>query len=314
MARPFLIQALFLAATAVLGVSARAYDPDAHVTQSVKPGPGKIAEKIDVVVDLDDTLFRWIREDESIGPGSMVIPEKGTIAGSDGVGYRYRALDGMKEFLISLSQDPNIRISFYSLGERARNESIVAAFGLPKGSVYKVLSLEDSPLAGPDGKRAKDLTEINSDLSKVIMVDDNPALTLPSQRGLVLHIGDKPAHYYLRSDESPSADSKWGRETPTQFVQMRNRLARAWTLLHRVLILARQGESTQNAIAQVNREIQSDPNAVTLYREGAQEFHRINPNYRFSVALPGVPIGCIQDQIRELVQKAGAASMHPSKQ
>ncbi|WP_413587098.1 hypothetical protein [Bdellovibrio sp. HCB274] len=101
-------------------------------------GPAAAAP-IDVVFDIDWTTFY------TVDPKNQNQMDEKAIAVGDKV---YRPTDHLGEMLEKLLQIPDVRISFFSGGDRARNESLLSAFKLPSGRSaldisYKVLSKEN---------------------------------------------------------------------------------------------------------------------------------------------------------------------------
>ncbi|MFL5812753.1 MAG: NIF family HAD-type phosphatase [Bdellovibrionia bacterium] len=265
---------------------------------------------IDVVFDLDDTLIRWVRPDEA--KSGTLIP-----AMSQGKPYLFRVLDGTPEILESLSRQPGVRISFFSMGERSRNETVLSQLKLPSGRTareiaYRVLSLEDATQV--NGESHKDLRLVNPDLERVLIVDDQKNAPIPGQERNVLWLGGKPEHFYESLHDTPGSGATWKPASPEKFVEYRNRLAYARGLIDRVLTeskksgsigvveaLAAQQWSRDSAGLPVFRSgLRSD---LSLYRKGAAEFHAVNSRYGFTTAYTGPERrACLSEAISEFLK------------
>lgn len=263
-----------------------------------------------IVFDLDDTLIRWVRPDETAA--GTLIP-----AMSQGKQYQFRVLDGAPEILESLSQIPGMCISFFSIGERSRNETVLSHMKLPSGRMareiaYRVLSLEDATQVA--GKPHKDLRLVDPDLKRVVIVDDQKNSPIPGQERNVLWLGGKPEHHYESLKDSPGPGAKWKAASSEKFVIYRNRLAYARGLLDRVLTESQKSGSS-NLVESLsalqwaqdsagtpvfNSELWSD---LSLYRKGAAEFHAVNSQYGFTTAYTGTSRrACLSDAIAELLK------------
>ncbi len=103
---------------------------------------------IDIIFDIDWTAFYSVdpKDKNQADKNIIFIQEKA-----------YRPTDHLGEVLEKLSSNPQVRISFFSGGERARNESLLRSFKLPSGKSaydisFKILSKEN-------------LTEVSTDSS-----------------------------------------------------------------------------------------------------------------------------------------------------
>lgn len=257
------------------------------------PGLAFAEGPVDFVFDLDDTLIRYLRGKES--SRTQLIP-----AISEGKPYQYQVLDGAPEILLAAERGG--RVSVFSFGDRARNRAVLSQLRLPDGrtalqliesSGGKVLSLEDATMLA-DGNH-KDLRKVNPDLSRVVMFEDNPRWILPGQNKSVVFIGGKPDH--LPSALAQSAGTE-------AYLRVRNRLAAGWGIFRRSQHLAANQElSLHEALARVQADA-SILGDVRVYREGAREFHELNPRYRFTAALDGISrMGCIRSEITRNLAK-----------
>jgi hypothetical protein len=263
---------------------------------------------VDIVFDLDDTLIRWVRAfpDEHLPPNA-IAPDGGALK------HSYRVLDGATELLQSLANRPNVRISFFSLGPRLRNEAVLKKVILPDGRsawdiAHKVLSDHDATSHGE-----KDLTKINPDLSRVLIVDDKFDSTIGGQRKNVVRISPKVRYFY------ESAGQKWGDEdqspgiTPEQFIKNRNKLAYAEGILSEVFdAVETKHISPLKAATQIQYSHDAHGKSVyrenlisdlRLYRKGAADFHAVNSNYHFTSVYKRDLLATIRCMSLELVGK-----------
>jgi hypothetical protein len=283
----------------------------AALSTHVKAGPTQAP--IDIIFDLDDTLIRWIRPHEL--PSGKVIPEVGTI--ND---YRYRILDGAPEILqhiYELSKTRNIRISFYSMGQRARNLEVLKQLKLPNGMcaydiAYKILSEEDAVDAHDTDGKEKQVSVVNSDLSQVIIVDDTAKSTVPEERLNVLRIKPKVEHFYLHAGETWVNDKGQVQRTAiSEFLQNRNKLPFADGVLTRVL--SQTEKSPLEALTDIQYEKDSEGNLqfrkniyndVSFYREGSRALHQVNPSYKFTAAFENSSIEFVRCMRKALTEPA----------
>jgi hypothetical protein len=257
------------------------------------------ADMVDIVFDLDDTLIRWVRAfpDEHL-PSNAIAPDGGALK------HSYRVLDGATELLQSLANRPNVRISFFSLGPLPRNEAVLKKIILPNGKsawdiAHKVLSDQDATSNGE-----KDLTKINPDLSRVLIVDDKFNSTIVGQRKNVIRISPKVRYFY------ESVDQKWAEEdrsrgiTPEQFIQNRNKLAYAEGILSGMFdAVETKHISPLKAATQIQYSYDTHGKSVyrenlmsdlRLYRKGAADFHAVNPYYHFTTIHTYDPLAMIR--------------------
>lgn len=97
------------------------------------------SEPIDIVFDIDWTTFY------SIDPNDPSQTDKNIISVG---GKYYRATDHLAEVIESLLKHPEVRISFFSGGERSRNEALLSKVALSNGKTlkdvtFRVFSKED---------------------------------------------------------------------------------------------------------------------------------------------------------------------------
>jgi hypothetical protein len=266
-------------------------------------GAGDQSKSIDITFDLDDTLIRWVRPfpDEPLPEGA--IPADG-----NHLKYSYRILDGAPELLQSLADRPNVRISFFSLGPAGRNEEILKKIILPDGRsawdiAHLVLSDED---ATPDGE--KDLSKINPDTSRVLIVEDKSNSTIEAHRANILRISPKLKIFYSSLKEKWAGENTSRGTTPEEFVQQRNKLAFADGVIHETLDRVQAlGISPVEALTQIQYSLDSSGKLayredlktdLKYYRKGASDFHQLNPKYRFTSAYGYIKyIECIKKEL-----------------
>ncbi|XGC80035.1 hypothetical protein ACES2L_11920 [Bdellovibrio bacteriovorus] len=134
------------------------------------------AAPIDIVFDIDWTTFYTVHPDKPNQSDEKVIIIEGKA---------YRPTDHLGEVLEKLSLRPDVRISFFSGGERSRNETLLRAFKLPSGRsaydiAYKVLSKENlatvsqDPTLGFSERHKKSMAGIlpGATAERTILVDD----------------------------------------------------------------------------------------------------------------------------------------------
>lgn len=101
---------------------------------------------IDIVFDIDWTTFYTVHPEERNQSDEKTIVVEGKA---------YRPTDHLGEVLEKLSSNPQVRISFFSGGERSRNVTLLKTFKLPSGKsaydiAYKVLSKENLTTVSED--------------------------------------------------------------------------------------------------------------------------------------------------------------------
>lgn len=171
----------------------------------------------DVVFDIDWTLF---------------YPTK-TLATTDGVQVgeeSYRMADGVLKIISDLHTQGH-RVSLFSGGKKERNAALaqyllqrLQAQGLRDFSFYKVLNFENlTPRPGaPAGAKfserlMKDLSLVNTDLSRVVLVDDMPKFAVLGQERNVFFLGKTYVFYEnfdssLHGEFDPPTKTEWQRE------------------------------------------------------------------------------------------------------
>jgi len=153
-------------------------------------------EIIDIVFDLDWTLISEIEDN---------LQDHGEVLEISG--KKYRMSNWAKEMLTLLADRPNVRISFYSGGDDARNTEILKKTILPGKNVsafdlaYKVLSKDDMEEVSNDTslrfsqRFKKNVGKINKNLGNIILIDDVLNFLLENQQGNLLWLGPTFNHY-----------------------------------------------------------------------------------------------------------------------
>lgn len=135
--------------------------------------PATTSEVRHVVFDIDWTIVSEIKE-------GHIIPSKRVIEVS---GHKYFITEGLEEFIQSILDKKDVKISFYSGGLKVRNVELLSKIKLKDNRslqdiAYKVLSFEDLVVNdAADGaafseRYKKDLSKISNDLDELIMFDD----------------------------------------------------------------------------------------------------------------------------------------------
>jgi hypothetical protein len=187
---------------------------------------------------------------------------------------------------------------------------ILSELKLPDGRsaediAFRILSKDD---LGPDGK--KDLTKVlgpGDRIEDVALLDDHTEFSEPQQTRNLLWVGPKPV-----SHEVNVGDAGARPEAIPEFLQDRNKLARARGLIDRAVAQAISNDTSlsealqpvqwrtgTNRALEYRSELRSD---LDLYRSGLRDFVRVNPNFHFTTALPGLTsINCVGYRLRQLL-------------
>lgn len=178
---------------------------------------------VDVVFDIDLTIVANIPASGKDPLRDPADPRRGTVDiqfVDEGAAKaeRYRVFDGMTDLMEKLKADPRVRVSFFSGGTEARNESLLREIKLPDGTslwdlaqgrVYgrnSMTATGKGPLHRIRDRFKKDLTRINPDLSDVIIVDDIKEFVPESQAGHMLWIGEDfpyPERHHVLTPVTP---------------------------------------------------------------------------------------------------------------
>jgi len=190
-----------------------------------------------VVFDLDWTLVYPLKNTPS-NPGPLEVLVEGKW---------YRIADGAGELLESLSQQPNLQLHFFSGGKKSRNLALLKKIQAPSGKsafelASKILSQDDLTDFDPKAEKfsdrwKKDLRKIDSDLDRVILVDDIENFSLPGQEKQVLWTGKTYNFYdqfssvpkFGREEWDPPNQQEWLRERE-KLKTIREEISRRWDL------------------------------------------------------------------------------------
>lgn len=144
--------------------------------------PANTDEIRHVVFDIDWTIVSEIKEGHKV-PSERVI---------EVAGHKYFVAEGLEDIIQSILDKKDVKISFFSGGERVRNEELLSKIKLKdqrslKDIAYKVLSFEDltvmdAPEGAPFAERyKKDLTKVSRNLDQLIMFDDTYNFSLETK-------------------------------------------------------------------------------------------------------------------------------------
>ena len=172
-----MLRALFLSLILALGL--------------IGPMPAHAAEPIHLVFDIDWTLVYPL-------PERPAKPDAHTV---EALGKWYRFADDSAAIIAEAAANPNLRVSFFSGGEKERNLELLQKLKLPDGRsaldvATKVLSSDDltpassDPNAGFADRWKKDLTKIEPDLDRVVLVDDMADFSVPGQERNMYWLGE----------------------------------------------------------------------------------------------------------------------------
>ncbi|HLD98972.1 MAG TPA: hypothetical protein VJB59_01865 [Bdellovibrionota bacterium] len=250
------------------------------LAQNQQPLLPPVIEPIHVVIDIDRTILDTVEQKTpaELLASATLIPKTGKIFGN-----RYIVLDGAPEMIAAFSGLPDVKVSLFSRGNRARNLAVLEQLKLPDGRsakdvAYRIFSLEDAPLP------KKDLYKVigkNGDIDRVIMIDDHLDYAVSGQHRNLL---------WLPHPEQPRIH--------------RYQLVRATGLVLAVLELAK---STQKPIREIlwnfqwkkdgaerlvyRKELLTDR---SLYEKGMEFLRGVNPQYTIpSVFLDELRQGCL---------------------
>jgi len=187
-------------------------------TASLAAGP-----VYDVVFDVDWSLFY---------PLKAAVNSQSVQVG----GEFYQPADQVIETLIQLHQDGH-RVSIFSGGKMERNGALVRylltqirARGVRDFSFYKVLNFDDLSLRPGASENArfrerymKDLTKINPDLSRVLLVEDMKEFSAPGQEKNLYWLGKTYSYSVDFAGASPT--DPYAAPTLQEWRQERNKIA-----------------------------------------------------------------------------------------
>lgn len=232
--------------------------------------PFSFVAPIHVVLDLDGTLIYSFPSSEKI---KLNVRNP-----SLGVDIPIGFAPGTTEFLMALSNIPEVKISFFSAGERWRNLIIIKHLMAPNlqwrhFGTYRILSKTDL-----DNYECKDLKKItrNIDLSRTIMVDDMDRV-LEYQKGNLLKIypGLAPSTFSNRCRDENVSKSLF---------RIRNNLVRALGLILMALDISKlTGSTIQESIYDLQWDsdgnyLHDSTNTPEVYNLGLSEMKKYNPD------------------------------------
>ncbi len=247
--------------------------------------------QIDIVFDIDWTLVYQV--DESMKNRPRVYSAQGEY---------YRLSDGAEEVIASLSQDPRFRVSFFSGGGHARNKELLKQIKLPLKNktafdvAYKVLSKEDLAIVSRDKslrfseRYKKDLTLVNKDLNKVILVDDLKHFTPSGQEDNVLWVGEtyKYQEFYRKlppSKHNPSSELAWLNE--------RYKMYWVYSAIEEAADLSKKTNSSfKDVLNRVLENKQPQRPRLKIIREAMDAMTRLSDQHNKGLKLPFSTINC----------------------
>ena len=253
---------------------------------------------------MDNTLVRGLWPHDVI-PANAILPDGGALK------YPYRVLDGAAEFLQARVDQPGVRVSIFSRGGAERNEALLKKLILPDGRrAWDVVHFVFSDIDTTSDFK-KDLAKVNSDTSRVLIVEDNPEAIAEGQELNVIRVSPKVPHFFTSPKETWTHDGITSTTTATEFVQSRNKLAFADGVFSQIVDLVNtKGISPRAASALVQFAPDSNGNPVyredlkndlQYYRKGAADFHKVNPKYKFTSAYGYFSyIKCLVEELRRL--------------
>lgn len=196
-----------------------------QLTWAASPPP------IDIVSDIDWTLVSIVSEEMADTPNVFKIENE-----------YYRLSDWGEQFFEALAKEPFVRLSFYSGGSKARNEELLKKIKLPQLNktlydiAYKILNYEDLIKISEDKNLSfsdrfkKDLRLINSDLSQVVLIDDNAGFAMPGQEKNMIWLG-KTYNYYENFQDIKTVD-EYTPPNLSEWFRDRNKLVGAYEKIH----------------------------------------------------------------------------------
>lgn len=151
-------------------------------------------------------------------------------------GKFYRIADGVEELMAEIYQNPHMRFSFFSGGNKSRNTKLLKEIFLPNTNIslyevaHKVLSFKDLKTVSTDTDLAftqrykKDLTLINNDLSSVVLIDDLKEFTPPGQKRNIFWLGKT---YQYSPDFASASYGAYAPKSELAWLHERNKMF--WT-------------------------------------------------------------------------------------
>jgi hypothetical protein len=193
-----------------------------------------LAQTVDIVFDLDWTLVYPLSESSTADPTKVIWAQ----------GKPYRVTDWTSEVLGKLARKKELRISFFSGGQAARNFEILKQIKLPDGRsafeiAYKMLHFEDLMEVSTDQnlpfdqKYKKSLTKINPDLTRLIMVDDSYEFVPFDQKRNELWLGGT-YNFYEKAEDIPKTKGLYDPPSISKWKAERNKLLSAYDAIEMV--------------------------------------------------------------------------------
>ncbi len=193
-------------------------------------------QTIDVVFDLDWTLVYPLENSHSANTAKVIWAQ----------GKPYRITEWTSEVLGELSKKRDLRISFFSGGDKIRNIELLKQIILPNQKsafdiAYKTLHEEDLIEINSDESLAftsrfkKSLTKINPDLDRIILVDDSIGFTPPEQRRNQLWLGET-YDFYEDSNDIPAIKREHDPPTIQHWKNERNKLLSVYNEVEKVYL------------------------------------------------------------------------------
>jgi len=248
---------------------------------------------IDFVIDLDGVLLgNW--------KGGEPGPEDFVIEAIDG---RYRVSDGAGEFLQSLLDIPNARVSFFSGGDEKRNLEALRQVKLPNGrSALEICQGRFFSHQHLTEKSGKDLSIVapDVDLRSAILIDDQEGYALKGQEKNMLWSIDRQLADYsginsvgdlnrmLKETEGTPSASSESEDLKRDFLMDRNKLARARGIIAMAMETSTKRKiSVVEALNQIQWISDHDYNSklitdTMVYRKGARAMRATNSNFRLT--------------------------------
>ncbi len=204
---------------------------------------------LDIVFDLDWTTFYSVNSTDTNQIDQHTLTIEGKV---------YRATDHLGEVLQALSKHPEVRISFFSGGEKSRNEALLKSVKLPNGQsafdiAYKVLSKENLQQVSADTtlkfsqryKKSFDGLLANATPERTVLIDDQVEFAKSPWKALAsLGVFNHQNQFDQRlsaQDFFPSTKDAWLREKDKALMWQ--------ALLEEAIFLSRKSEKSFSQIA-----------------------------------------------------------------
>ncbi|UXR64492.1 hypothetical protein EZJ49_15595 [Bdellovibrio bacteriovorus] len=177
---------------------------------------------VDIVFDIDWTTFYSI--ENTAAPDSQQRTVEGKI---------YRYTDHLPQVIETLlSRHPEIRISFFSGGEKSRNETLLSQVHLPDGrslkdTAYRIFSKEHLKVLSQDEtirfskRNKKDLAQVlpESDPARTILIDDQVEFAMKPYKA----VSSLGFFNFGAEFTEPKAGEAYAPKTRAEWAQERNK-------------------------------------------------------------------------------------------